>query len=206
MAYGTNPWFSKVESYNSEFQHSLTGFFPSGGNDACITYPWKIGGRITLGITNSNKPNRGGTDLELSLSRRKTYEILETVPVVVPVTPTAGNSLVAGTISLSFGQGDIFVINDSSTLNNTTKPYQIVVSIGEWNLVGKSVVLKVNLATGVKLKFGNNIILDTSSGSDYTAGTYCITFANLDYEDYSNGTGMIIEVVSLWKVPGYTNS
>ena len=206
MANGTNPWFSKVESYNSEFQHSLTGFFPSNGSDACVTYPWKIGGRVTLGITNSNKTNREGTDLELSLSHRKTYEILETVPVVVPVTPTAGNGLVAGTVTLSFGQGDIFVINDSSTLNNTTKPYQIVVSLGEWNLLGKSIVLKVNLATGVKLKFGNNIILDTSSGSDYTAGTYCITFANLNYEGYSNGAGMIIEVVSLWKVPGYTNS
>lgn len=185
----------------------MTGFFPSNGNDACVTYPWKIGGRVTLGITNSNKTNREGTDLELSLSHRKTYEILETVPIVVPVTPTAGTAVIAGTITLSFGQGDIFVINDSSTLNNTTKPYQIVVSsIGEWNLIGKSVVLKVNLATGVKLKFGNNIILDTSSGSDYTAGTYCITFANLSYDGYNQGTRMTIEVVSLWKVPGYTNS
>lgn len=205
MANGQNPWFSKVETYNSDFQHALSGFFPSGGSDACVTYPWKIGGRVTLGITNSNKTNREGTDLELSLSHRKTYEILETVPIVVPVTPTAGNSLVAGTITLSFGQGDIFVINDSGTLNNTSLPYQIIVSsIEEVNLVGKSVVLKVNLATGVQLKFGNNIILDTSSGSDYTAGTYCITFANLDYA--GNGVGMVIEVVSLWKVPGYTNS
>lgn len=181
-----NPWFSQLGG--EVWEHALTGFFPASNpsQDAVMVWPTYLGfdngdnRRITLGIKNSRGIDRTGDDQ--TASWRTTFEMLDVVPKVVaaPFKASTGNTI-AGTITLNSRLGDIFLINDVTTLNNTSKPYQITVTnLGQYGNLGRSLVLKVNLATGISLKFGGNIILDTSDGSDYSAGEYCITFANTD--------------------------